>query len=47
MGGCLGSPWGAGTVTGAKDTREPSDLEHEIARIHGKSFSEYVARVTF
>ena len=42
----LGSPWGAGTYAGADGSRQPSALEHEIARIQGKSFSEYLARIT-
>jgi len=41
-----GSPWGAGTITGADNSRQPSALEHEIARIQGKSFGEYLARIT-
>ncbi|CAK5274458.1 unnamed protein product [Mycena citricolor] len=32
------SPWGAGTVASADGSRQPSDLEKEIARIQGKSF---------
>jgi len=42
-----GSPWGAGAITGADDSRKPSALEHEIARMQGKTFSEHLARVTF
>ena len=42
-----GTPWGAGAFTGADDSREPSTLELEIARIQGRSFAEYLARVTF
>jgi len=41
-----GSPWGAGAFAGADDLRKPSALEHEIARIQGKTFAEYLARVT-
>jgi len=42
-----GSPWGAGAFAGADDSREPSAIEHEIARIQGKTFAERLARVTF
>ena len=42
-----GSPWGAGAFTGHGDLRQPSALEHEIARIQGKTFTELLARVTF
>ena len=41
-----GSPWGAGAFSGNDDSRKPSALEHEIARLHGKSFTELLARVT-
>ncbi|TFK66830.1 NADH-quinone oxidoreductase [Pluteus cervinus] len=42
-----GSPWGAGTFTGADDCREPTDLEKEIAEIQGSSFWKIVSRVNF
>ena len=42
-----GSPWGAGAFAGADDSREPSALEHEIARIQGKTFVERLPRATF
>ena len=42
----LGSPWGAGTFAGPDGSRQPSALEHEIARIQGKSFGDYLARIT-
>jgi len=42
-----GTPWGSGAFSGADDSRKPSALEHEIARIHGKTFAEQIARVTF
>ena len=41
----LGSPWGAGTVSGADNSRKSTPLEHEIARIQGKSFGDYLARI--
>ena len=42
----LGSPWGAGTFAGSDGSRQPSDLEHEIARIQGKSFGDCLARIS-
>lgn len=33
-----GSPWGAGTFAGPDGSRQPSDLELEIANIQGKNF---------
>ncbi|KAG6331648.1 hypothetical protein ID866_7439 [Astraeus odoratus] len=39
-----GSPWGAGTFAGADGSRQPSDLELEIATLQGKSFWEIVSR---
>ena len=41
-----GSPWGAGAFAGVDNLRKPSALELEIARIQGKTFAEYLARVT-
>ncbi|KAF9645896.1 NADH-quinone oxidoreductase [Thelephora ganbajun] len=40
------SPWGAGTFAAPDGSRQPSALEHEIARIQGKSFWDYLARIT-
>ena len=39
-----GSPWGAGTLTAADGSRQPSALELEVATIQGKTFYEHVAR---
>uniref|UniRef100_A0A060SWE4 ARAD1A01144p n=1 Tax=Blastobotrys adeninivorans TaxID=409370 RepID=A0A060SWE4_BLAAD len=39
------SPWGAGTIAGADGSRQPSDMEHEIAEIQGKHFYTMVNRV--
>ncbi|EPE03126.1 nadh-quinone oxidoreductase [Ophiostoma piceae UAMH 11346] len=39
-----GSPWGAGTFAGADGSRQPSDLEIEIATIQGESFYKTVAK---
>lgn len=41
-----GSPWGAGTFAGPTGARQPSELEREIARIQGKSFGDYLARIS-
>ncbi|EPQ50433.1 flavo protein WrbA [Gloeophyllum trabeum ATCC 11539] len=42
-----GSPWGAGTFAGGDGSRQPSELELEVARIQGKQFWEYLSRVKF
>ncbi|KII84534.1 hypothetical protein PLICRDRAFT_45888 [Plicaturopsis crispa FD-325 SS-3] len=39
-----GSPWGAGTFSGADGSRQPSALELEVATIQGKTFYETVAK---
>ncbi|EGW34212.1 uncharacterized protein SPAPADRAFT_59645 [Spathaspora passalidarum NRRL Y-27907] len=39
-----GSPYGAGTFAGPDGSRQPSDLEKEIARIQGKSFYEKIQK---
>lgn len=39
------SPWGAGTIAGADGSRQPSEMEHEIAEIQGKHFYTLVNRV--
>uniref|UniRef100_K3W925 Flavodoxin-like domain-containing protein n=1 Tax=Globisporangium ultimum (strain ATCC 200006 / CBS 805.95 / DAOM BR144) TaxID=431595 RepID=K3W925_GLOUD len=41
-----GSPWGAGTIAGADGSRQPSDLELEIARVQGESFAEITKKMT-
>ncbi|KAJ5797939.1 uncharacterized protein N7503_007235 [Penicillium pulvis] len=41
-----GSPWGAGTFAGADGSRQPTDLELEIAEVQGKSFYETVCKAT-
>ncbi|CAG7988341.1 unnamed protein product [Penicillium olsonii] len=38
-----GSRWGAGTYAGADGSRQPSELELQVAEIQGRSFYEYVA----
>lgn len=42
-----GSPWGAGTYSGADGSRQPTPLELEIAEIQGKSFYQIVSKVNF
>ncbi|KAF2207661.1 hypothetical protein CERZMDRAFT_102148 [Cercospora zeae-maydis SCOH1-5] len=42
-----GSPWGAGTFSGADGSRQPSAKEIELAQAHGKQFYEAVSRVNF
>jgi len=42
-----GSPWGAGTFSGADGSRMPSALELEIATLQGEAFGNHVKRVTF
>ncbi|KAI5117841.1 hypothetical protein M0805_008113 [Coniferiporia weirii] len=42
-----GSPWGAGTFSAPTGVRQPSGLELDMAKIHGKTFYETVAKVAF
>jgi len=42
-----GSPWGAGTFSGADGSRQPSALELEIATLQGEAFGNTVKNVTF
>lgn len=42
-----GSPWGAGTFASSNGSRQPSDLELDIARIQGKAFFNTVKKVSF
>lgn len=39
-----GSPWGAGTFAAGDGSRQPSALELEMAKIQGKSFTDYFSR---
>lgn len=41
-----GSPWGAGTFAGADGSRQPTELEKEVAFIQGKTFAEVVDRAS-
>ena len=42
-----GSPWGAGTFSGADGSRSPSALELELATLQGKYFWNTVKKVNF
>lgn len=42
-----GSPWGAGTFSGADGSRQPSALEIEIATAQGEAFGNHVKKVSF
>jgi len=42
-----GSPWGAGTFAAADGSRQPSELELELATRHGKYFWNTVSKVNF
>ncbi|KAK5047902.1 Minor allergen Cla h 7 [Exophiala bonariae] len=42
-----GSPWGAGTFSGADGSRQPTPKELELAEIQGKTFYELVSKVNF
>lgn len=39
-----GSAWGSGTFAGADGSRQPTDLELEIAKIQGRVFYEKVSK---
>ena len=39
-----GSPWGAGTFTGADGSRMPTELELKLATVQGKTFWETVSK---
>ncbi|KAG9237102.1 flavoprotein-like protein [Amylocarpus encephaloides] len=39
-----GSPWGAGTFSGADGSRQPSPLELELATVQGESFGTAVSK---
>jgi len=42
-----GSPWGAGTFSSSNGSRQPTDLEKEIAGLQGEHFWEVVSKVNF
>lgn len=39
------SPWGCGTFAGPDGSRQPSDLEKEVAESHGKHFATIAAKL--
>ncbi|KAE8975299.1 hypothetical protein PR003_g26061 [Phytophthora rubi] len=41
-----GSPWGAGTLANADGSRQPTDIELEIAKIQGQSFAEIAKKLS-
>ncbi|EEY53695.1 P25 protein [Phytophthora infestans T30-4] len=41
-----GSPWGAGTLANADGSRQPTDVELEIAKIQGQSFAEITKKLS-
>ena len=43
--GC--NAWGAGTIAGADGSRQPSELELEVAEIQGKQMADAVKRTDF
>jgi len=42
-----GSPWGAGTFSAADGSRQPTELEFEIARIQGETFGNHIKKFSF
>jgi len=42
-----GSPWGAGTFAGADGSRQPTDLEIQLATIQGEAFGQAISKVNF
>jgi len=42
-----GSPWGAGTFAGADGSRQPSELELELATIQGEQFGHAILKANF
>ncbi|GME69289.1 unnamed protein product [[Candida] boidinii] len=41
-----GSPWGAGTIAGPDGSRQPTELELEIAEVQGKAFFDAASKLT-
>ncbi|KAL1917042.1 uncharacterized protein VTP21DRAFT_5240 [Calcarisporiella thermophila] len=41
-----GSPYGAGTISGANGSRTPSEKELAVARVQGKQFAEVVTKLS-
>jgi NAD(P)H dehydrogenase (quinone) len=42
-----GSPWGSGIITAPDGSRQISELETEIGKLHGKAFWTNISRVKF
>lgn len=42
-----GSPWGAGTFAGSDGSRQPTNMELQVAEGQGKAFYETVNKVSF
>jgi NAD(P)H dehydrogenase (quinone) len=40
-----GSPYGAGTIAGSDGSRQPSQLEKDVARTHGQHFAAIVTKL--
>ncbi|TMW62510.1 hypothetical protein Poli38472_005128 [Pythium oligandrum] len=40
-----GSPWGAGVLAGADGSRQPSELELEVAKVQGESFARVAKKL--
>jgi NAD(P)H dehydrogenase (quinone) len=41
-----GSPYGAGTIAGSDGSRQPSQLEKDVARTHGTHFASIVTKLS-
>jgi NAD(P)H dehydrogenase (quinone) len=41
-----GSPWGAGTIAGGDGSRQPSDLEKDVAQTQGESFAAIAKKMS-
>jgi multimeric flavodoxin WrbA len=42
-----GSPWGAGTFAGSDGSRQPTELELELATTQGEVFGKQILQVNF
>ncbi|TMW62508.1 hypothetical protein Poli38472_005126 [Pythium oligandrum] len=40
-----GSPWGAGTIAGGDGSRQPSQLELDVAKVQGESFAQVAKKL--
>ncbi|CAI5736852.1 unnamed protein product [Hyaloperonospora brassicae] len=40
-----GSPWGAGALAGSDGARQPSQLEHDVAKVQGESFAHVAKKL--